>query len=334
MKICLDLEFRRLNKQASGLGVALSHQQKALSLNRIDYTLNWRDRYDVLHANFMGPRTYWLVKERHKKGQKNIAHIHTTPEDFAHSFTGSTAMARLMKPYFRRYLSFADAIIVPSQYTKDLLLSRYHINRPIEVVSNGVDLSAIGTIDPQAIEKFRQDYKIHNPFIFGLGLVFARKGVDDFIHVGASFPKASFLWAGRKFSKLITWHNEIDFLLKNLPSNVQFPGFIPDKWAALAVADIFLFPSHEENQGIVVLEAAAMGKAIIIRDIPVYRTYLTPGKDCLLARNLAEFSQHVKTLLADKKLRDTLGRNARDMVRHHDLAIIGQQLKKIYQSII
>jgi len=33
MKICLDLEFRRLNKQASGLGVALSHQQKALSLN-------------------------------------------------------------------------------------------------------------------------------------------------------------------------------------------------------------------------------------------------------------------------------------------------------------
>lgn len=334
MKICLDLEFRRLNKQASGLGVALTHQRRALSLNQIDYTLNWRDRYDILHANFMGPRTYWLVKNRHKKGQKNILHIHTTPEDFAHSFTGSTALASLMKSRFQRYLSRGDAVLVPSAYTKQLLVDNYPAARRIEVVSNGMDLANVPLVNKKDIALFRQRYHIKSPFIFGLGLVFARKGVDDFIRVGATFPESSFLWAGRRFNKLITWHNEIDAMLKNLPTNVHFPGFIPDKWAALAAADIFLFPSHEENQGIVVLEAAAMGKAIVVRDIPVYRTYLTPGKDCLVARNLSEFTQHVKNLLADKDLREKLGGSAREMVRKHDLKIIGRQLKKIYESIL
>ena len=42
----------------------------------------------------------------------------------------------------------------------------------------------------------------------------------------------------------------------------------------MTAADAFFFPSREETEGIVVLEALASHQDVVVRDIPVYKGWL------------------------------------------------------------
>ena len=54
----------------SGLGKAIKHQMKALSENKIEYTTDPNDNYDIVHINFYGPTSYLLAKKAKKNGKR------------------------------------------------------------------------------------------------------------------------------------------------------------------------------------------------------------------------------------------------------------------------
>ncbi len=64
-------------------------------------------------------------------------------------------------------------------------------------------------------------------------------------------------------------------------------------------SDLFLFPSYEETEGIVVLEALAMKIPLLLRDIPVYNGWLEKGRDVYQAKKLDDFEKdcqkHIRT---------------------------------------
>ncbi len=64
------------------------------------------------------------------------------------------------------------------------------------------------------------------------------------------------------------------------PDNVIFPGYIRGEIieGAYSGADLFFFPSYEETEGIVVLEALASKQNVLVRDIPVYDGWLEDKK--------------------------------------------------------
>lgn len=68
---------------------------------------------------------------------------------------------------------------------------------------------------------------------------------------------------------------------------------------AYSGCDLFLFPSYEETEGIVVLEALAMKIPLLIRDIPVYADWLQSGYDVYKAKSLDEFETIAKDILSD-----------------------------------
>lgn len=70
----------------SGLGKAINHQIKALESNHIQYTLNPKEDYDLVHINFYGLKSYFLAKKAKKLGKKVVYHAHSTEEDFRNSF--------------------------------------------------------------------------------------------------------------------------------------------------------------------------------------------------------------------------------------------------------
>ena len=67
MKVLLFSEGMNLIK-ISGLGRAIMHQQKALKLNGIEYTLDPKDDYDVVHINTLGLKSKALAKKAKKNG--------------------------------------------------------------------------------------------------------------------------------------------------------------------------------------------------------------------------------------------------------------------------
>ena len=66
MKVLLFSEGMNLIK-ISGLGRAIMHQQRAMELNGIEYTLDPKDSYDVVHINTLGLKSKHLAKKAKRR---------------------------------------------------------------------------------------------------------------------------------------------------------------------------------------------------------------------------------------------------------------------------
>ena len=71
MKVLLFSEGMNLIK-ISGLGRAIMHQQRAMELNGIEYTLDPKDSYDVVHINTLGLKSKHLAKKAKKAGKSDF----------------------------------------------------------------------------------------------------------------------------------------------------------------------------------------------------------------------------------------------------------------------
>ncbi len=62
------------------------------------------------------------------------------------------------------------------------------------------------------------------------------------------------------------------------------------------------FPSREETEGIVVLEALASQQQVLVRDIPVYQGWLVANENCYMGHSIEEFKKYIEGLLEGKYL--------------------------------
>lgn len=321
--------LRKTNRM--GFLVSYLSQKKILKDKGIFFTDDLSLDTDILQANAQGLRTLWLLKKFKRQGKKTIIYAHATAEELADSFR----IFHLLSNFYKKYLSYvyglADAVICPSVYTANLLQREYGIPEEKTVfISNGVDVNAF-KFDPVRRKRFRKEQRLsaEDTMIINLAMVIKKKGIETFVAMGKLFPEAVFVWCGKIFSGIFA---------PSVPShsaNVKFAGYVPDEKDAYAGADIFLFPSYEENQGISVLEAAAMGLPVVVRDIPVYSGWLRDGYHCLKAKSDEEFKKKLEIMIRNKDLRKQLGENARRMVEQdHSLEAVGKKLQNLYQKLL
>lgn len=296
-----------------------------------------REPYDVLHANTISPFAPGLFARAREKGAVVIAHGHTTAEDMAKSFTLSNLWSLGAKPHLRRVYDSADAVIVPSQYTKGLI-EAYGVRRPIDVISNGIEFEKLAVAEELAARRSRFRSRLRaGPQRFiacGVGLVLERKGIRDFIDAARALQNDLFIWGGELPSPLISLSPLLRLAIHGAPANCRMLGYVDDVRDVFAAADAFAFPSLEENQGIVTLEAAACGLPLVVRDIPVYRGWLKHGENALLFNEAAGLSAHIRTLAADAKLRGRLGEAARQMAFEHRIEKVGSELARVYERAL
>jgi 1,2-diacylglycerol-3-alpha-glucose alpha-1,2-glucosyltransferase len=98
---------------------------------------------------------------------------------------------------------------------------------------------------------------------------------------------------------------------------------------ALSAADVFVFPSYEENQGIAALEAAACGVPIILRDLPAYSTFVD-GSNCIKFTTAEEFRSAINDVITDRASAKRLGENAWKTVQNHDVHVVSKKLLQVY----
>lgn len=329
MKVCLYTEnYKQLAK--SGLGRAIRHQMKALSLNGIEYTTDLSDDYDVLHINTYNIRSFLMAHLKAKEAAI-VYHAHSTEEDFRDSFKFSNQIAPAFKWWLKQCYNLGDVILTPTNYSKQLL-EDYGLNPPIYVVSNGIDLSSF-KMENLDKASFYATYQLNpnQPVIMGVGLYIKRKGILDFVELAKRLPHLQFIWFGYTDSFLIT--NDVSEALKTKIPNLQFPGYVdPLKLKeAYQNADLFLFPSYEETEGIVLLESFAMKLPVLIRDIPIYEEF-TDHQVLHKATNLEEFEQRIHEILNSNI--ETMVNQAYEIVKKKDLILIGQQLIEVYQKAL
>lgn len=327
MKVCLYLEFDSRIK-VSGVKTAFRMHQKALKAAGVTFTTNPNEEFDIFHPYFPGPRSFFIARQARRAGKKVVTHAHVTAEDFRHTYFFSTVAYPLVRFWLTRFYRLGTVVIAPSAYTARLLRG-YGIANPIKVVSNGVDL-AVFKEDTKGREAVRARYHLLQSVVFSVGWVFVRKGVETFSKTAHAFPDHSFVWFGQfTRQKLIP-----PMLHEQRAQNLLFTGYVPDIVAAMNAGDVFFFPSYEENQGIVILEAGALGKPIVVRDIPAYDGWLVDGVNCLKGKTDEELRVNLGRVLADAALRARLSHEARRLAESHSLEKIGEELKEVYNSIL
>lgn len=330
MKILLYLEAEDFLKR-SGIGRAMKHQQKALDLMGVNWTKDPNDDYDILHLNTYGFSSWKMLKKAKKAGKKVIFHGHSTKEDFQNSFVASNLIAPFWKLYLLHFYKRADLVVTPTDYSANLI-RHYGIKCPILPISNGINLSKyVRSEDKEHV--FRDYFHIQpgEKVVITAALYFKRKGIDDFVKVAEKMPDVRFIWFG--YQNLWTvpgWVRRI--VKKNHPANVEFPGYISGDVfeGAMTAADAFFFPSREETEGIVVLEALASHQKVVVRDIPVYQGWLDENS-VSLATDVDGFVSALRGVLEGKVDKTAAGY---EVAKSRAIEKTAQELVKAYQQVL
>ncbi len=328
MKVCVYLEHAHPSSWSSGVRQAYDNQLRALRAAGITVTSDPSEAFDLLHLHQLGPRSLYLAEKCSGRVPVVIS-AHTTAEDFANSFVMSDSLA----PYLGRLLTYfynkADLVITPSAYTKQVL-ERAGVVRPIEVVSNGVDLRRFHSLY-RARRLARGRHFLRGVVAFAVGLVLLRKGVDLFCEVARRLPHLTFVWFGR-IPKAVK--PETLRVIDEAPPNVRFPGYVENVTEAYAAGDIFFFPSSVENEGIAVLEAAAAGRPLVLRDAECFAGRFVDNENALLAADADEFSLQLRRLVEEPDLRARLAAAARRYAAAHSLERVGARLREVYAGLL
>ncbi|MDZ7851004.1 MAG: glycosyltransferase [Halodesulfurarchaeum sp.] len=111
---------------------------------------------------------------------------------------------------------------------------------------------------------------------------------------------------------------------------MTFTGYVEDIRGAFAAGDIFFFPTHNENEGMALLEAMAAGAAPVVRDIETFE-WLEDGRDCLKAD--ADFVPAITALLEDER-REAIGSRAQTRSEAFTLEAIKGDLIRVYEELV
>ena len=332
MKVLLYTEgLKALSK--SGLGKAIKHQMRALEENNIEYSTDINDDdYDILHINYYGPKSYLYAKKAKKEGKKIIYHAHSTEEDFRNSFIGSNLVSSQFKQWLIKCYSLGDMIITPTPYSKKLL-EGYGIDVPIVSISNGVDTKFFKRDEKEGVA-FRKKYnfKDTDKVIMGVGLYIERKGIIDFVELAKRMPEYKFIWFGH--SPLAASPAKVRKAVTTKLDNLYFPGYVEpiELRSAYAGADLFIFPTFEETEGIPILEACSMKTKAIIRDIGVFNEWLEDKVNVYKAKDIDDFEIKIKEVL-ENKLED-LTDNGYIVAKDHDIKKVGVELIETYKKVL
>lgn len=331
MKVCLYFEAEKLI-QTSGIGRALKHQKAALTAVGVEYTTDSNDDYDILHINTVGPTSFQVIAKAKKEGKKIIYHAHSTEEDFRDSFILSNQIAPFFKKHIVNLYAKSDLIITPTPYSKKLL-EGYGLKQKIYDLSNGIDMQRFEP-NVEKIKAFKKYFSLKptDKVILSVGLYFERKGILDFMEVAKLLPEYKFIWFG--FTPLYSIPKEVRSMIQNPPNNVILPGYVKGAIieGAYCASDIFFFPSKEETEGIVVLEALAAQQQVILRDIPVYDPWMIHGENCYKGQTVEAFVELIKETM-NSNLPSTR-ENGQRVAYERSIKAVGEKLKSIYDEVL
>jgi 1,2-diacylglycerol-3-alpha-glucose alpha-1,2-glucosyltransferase len=330
MKVLLYSGFLKIVSK-SGVGEAMRHQATTLCDQNINHTTKLRDTYELVHLNTIFPDSLLVSKWARFRGKKVIFYAHSTMEDFKNSFIGSNLFAPLFKRWITYCYNNCDLIITPTNYSRGLL-NQYGLHPQIQVLSNGIDTSFFAK-DPISRQRFRKKYEIADgqKVVISVGHYIERKGIMDFVELARQLPQYQFYWFGHTNVHLVS--KKIRLTLANASPNLHFPGYVcrNDLKDAYCGSDLFLFLTHEETEGIVILEALASKTPILVRDIPIYANWLENGETVYKGNNISDFKSMIVSILTGRV--PDLTEKGQRLAVDRNMKSIGQELVQIYQQL-
>ena len=327
-------------------------KSKSIFFDPEDHLMSWNElkklipwiklqKFDVIHshtpfiAHFFGKKISKLL---------NIPMIetyHTSFEDYLHLYVPMLPeiFARFISRNIAKYIcNDCEGVISPSGQMKDILL-KYKIKKPIEIIPTGLTQKSFIQKDRYV---FRSIHKIdeNDDLLLFVGRVAHEKNIDFLLH---AFKEIIQHKAKTKF--LITGEGPAFDHIKNLikqlglQNNVILTGYLDPEYELLncyAAADLFIFASKTETQGLVLIEAMAQGLPIVALAENGTKSILINNPGAKISQdNYEQFAEDCINVLDNKKLRALRSKKAKIEAQNKWASIIQtEKLVTFYYSII
>lgn len=244
--------------------------------------------------------------------------------------TGLYQRSVFMNATMRTLLERAGFITACSRHTLEDLEQFFGtpFGTRARVVYNGIEMS-----DFQKASA----YSHPRPYILGIGRIVPNKGFDLLIEAfeRAKLENHDLLIAGEGPER-----DGLEKMVRErgLKKRVLFLGRA-DRPTAVSLfkgCEFFVLPSRQEPQGIVNLEAMAVGKAVIAGDVDGVPEIVLRDQTGLLfpGGDVAELAAQMKRLAGDPALRAQLGQAGKERAQNFEWPKIADQYLEIYRSVL
>jgi 1,2-diacylglycerol 3-alpha-glucosyltransferase len=280
------------------------------------------------------------VRLARRLGLPVVESYHTYFEEYFYHYIPFLPQ-RLLR-YAARRLSRAqcnrlDGMVVPSQAMLDVL-REYGVSAPAQVIPTGIDLARFAHGDGAAF-RARWGIAAERPVLLFVGRVAFEKNIgflfEALLRVRLRHPNTLLVVCGEG-PALPSLRRRAAAL--GLAANVLFVGYLReagDLCDCYAAADIFVFASHTETQGLVLLEAMALGVPVVALPKMGVGDIIAPGKGALAAQDdPADFDAQTLRLLDHPELHARLVEEARAYAKTWSAPALAERMLDFYRNII
>jgi glycosyltransferase involved in cell wall biosynthesis len=294
---------------------------------------------DLIHIQTPFVAHYAGLGLARRLGVPRIATYHTFFEEYLFHYV--RFLPRSWMRWAARRFSAAqcndlDAIVVPSSAMRETL-ERYGVRTPMRIIPTGIDHSRFQGGDGR---RFRQAHGIspERPVIVHVGRIAHEKNIvfllEVMTEVHLRMPEAVMVIAGEG-PALETLKRQV--AARGLSASVLFVGYLERSGALLdcyRAGDVFVFSSRTETQGLVLLEAMALGVPVVSTAVMGTRDVLVEGQGALIAgERIDDFAEKVLRVLREPDLKKTLSAKARTYAASWSSPAQASKLLELYAGV-
>ncbi len=295
---------------------------------------------DLVHVQTPFAAHYAGLNLAQRLGVPCVATYHTHFEEYLFHyirFLPRAALRSMARRLARSQCNALDAVVVPSQPMAETL-SDYGVTAPMHVIPTGLDAEQFVPGDGR---HFRQAQGIspERKIALFVGRAAHEKNIGFLLEVAAtarkSRPDLLLVVAGEGPALAGLQRRAVQL---GLQDHVRFVGYLPRATGlkdCYAAADLFVFASLTETQGLVLLEAMALGVPVLAIAALGAAEIVAPQRGALPASHeVAGFAAELVALLDNQTLRTTMGTAAIEFAREWNATSQATKLAALYRALV
>ena len=318
-------------------------EDRLMNFGKLKALLPWirEQHFDIIHIHTPFTAHYVGIHFGKKLDIPVVETYHTFFEDYLHHylpFIPQFISRKLARTISRRQCNAVDGIVSPSKPMLDVL-KQYGIKTPADVVATGLDASSFANVDGEHF-RISHDIPLGQPMLLFVGRVAHEKNINFLLEMHVKLlknhPDTLLVITGEGPAEE-SIKQSIDKL--GITNKVRMIGYLDRSHELIAcykAADIFVFASKSETQGLVLLEAMAQGTAVVALAELGTKSILIEGEGVLIAKDdTHDFADKVSVLLSDATKCQMIGERGRQYAQEKwGAGVLAKKVAKFYKSTI
>ena len=286
---------------------------KVIEKYNINIVVGWIKNISTIASVFYNNKIIYIANQGEIAPSSIVYSIFRTMMKRKIGFLDGLILIKNIKKFSKR----ADKIISISKAVRDSSIKTYNLNiNKCLVIPRGIDIS----IYKKHINKIENNYEKKR--LMFAGNIQSSKGIDDLVE-SLKFVRSplKLTLCGKVDTtyleiiknKVITVNNN-----SNTNHEIEYLGLLGQKELVMEYneCDFFIFPSHSEGLGKVLIEAMACGAPVICSDIDTFKEIVKDKYNGLMfeVKSSKSLAKAINIYLNDMKMSNLYAENARKTV--------------------